>query len=264
MAAHTAEHKSRDLFGGDDNPWDASKWTASDDRVRGGQSTSHLEVSTAGTARFYGHLDTTTLGGAGFASQRTTGTWDLSDYVAVRLHVKKGDKKRYTLILKDKLLPANPDNGREQATISWEADFELPPTTIPGDTHDRTVIIPFASLNPTYRGKLQKDAAPLDTKKIQQISLMMRSFFGTQHGDFSLEITSITALPTIPKQGADPGSGVDARQLEDGKTGQGVYDGHAADLFGRLMIRLRKHAAAVLAVVAGLAVTYQLMRWFWV
>ena len=56
-------------------------------------------------------------------------------------------EKRYTLILKDELLPANPDNGREQASISYEADFEL-------GKHDKFVFVPWASLNATYRGKV--------------------------------------------------------------------------------------------------------------
>ena len=43
-------------------------------------------------------------------------------------------EKRYTLILKDTLLSRDPDTGREQATISWECDFDLPPQTIPGET----------------------------------------------------------------------------------------------------------------------------------
>ncbi|KAK1074630.1 hypothetical protein LTR12_011961 [Friedmanniomyces endolithicus] len=123
-----------------------------------------------------------------------------------------------TVILKDKLLPPDPENGREQATISYEADFELPSQTIPGDTHNRTVIIPFASLNATYRGKLQKDAPDLDTKNIKQISLMMRSFFGTQEGDFSLTLESLTAIPEIPKQLSDTSvTSVDARKLEEGE-----------------------------------------------
>ena len=83
-------------------------------------------------------------------------------------------EKRYTLILKDTLLARNPENGREQATISWECDFDLPPQTVPGDTRDRTVFIPWNSLNPTYRGKLKKDAEPLDLKKIKRFSIMMR------------------------------------------------------------------------------------------
>ncbi|KAK0274067.1 hypothetical protein LTR91_007665 [Friedmanniomyces endolithicus] len=179
--------KTLDLFGGDrastdwirraSRKWSADSWTASDDTVRGGKSRSDLEVSADGSsARFFGCLDIKTLGGAGFASQKTTGKWDLGEYVGVRVKVEKGDKKRYTFILKDKLLPPDPGTGREQATISYEADFELPSQTIPGDTHNRTVIIPFASLNPTYRGKLQKDAPDLDTKNIKQISLMMRRY----------------------------------------------------------------------------------------
>ncbi len=92
-------------------------------------------------ARFHGNLDTETLGGAGFASQRTTGDdreWDLSDYAGIQLAIKKGDsmdcvalhdkvyqaeqaiEKRYTFILKDELLPPDEKTGREQSTISWE------------------------------------------------------------------------------------------------------------------------------------------------
>jgi len=44
--------------------------------------------------RFHGTLDIKTLGGAGFASQRTTGDgreWDLSGYVGISIDVKVGD-----------------------------------------------------------------------------------------------------------------------------------------------------------------------------
>ena len=85
-------------------------------------------------------------------------------------------EKRYTLILKGTLLSRDPETGREQATISWECDFDLPPQTVPGETKDRTVFIPWDSLNPTYRGKLKKDAEPLDLKKIKRFSIMMRRY----------------------------------------------------------------------------------------
>lgn len=52
-------------------------------------------------------------------------------------------EKRYTLILKDELLPPDHQTGREQATISYECDFELPPQTEPGESHNRSVFIPF-------------------------------------------------------------------------------------------------------------------------
>lgn len=47
-------------------------------------------------ARFYGNLDIKTLGGAGFASQRTVGedkNWDLSEYAGIQLDIAKGDSK---------------------------------------------------------------------------------------------------------------------------------------------------------------------------
>lgn len=47
-------------------------------------------------ARFYGDLDIKTLGGAGFASQRTVtedSTWDLSGYAGIQLDVAKGDSE---------------------------------------------------------------------------------------------------------------------------------------------------------------------------
>jgi hypothetical protein len=99
-------HHAHDLFGGK-KPWDAADWTAQDDRLRGGSSVSNLTVSpippklqsanpegsggVPGTlATFHGVLDTTTLGGAGFASQRTVGDdckWDLSDFEGIEIEV---------------------------------------------------------------------------------------------------------------------------------------------------------------------------------
>lgn len=146
-------------------------------------------------------------------------------------------EKRYTLILKDTLLARNPDNGREQATISWECDFDLPPQTVPGDAKDRSIYIPWDSLNPTYRGKLKKDAEPIDLKKIKRFSIMMRrwvvavitflctfsslltpnpSFFGTQEGDFSLTIRSIEAVPHTPPPSVAPTVDSDLSKLEKG------------------------------------------------
>ncbi|KAF2862740.1 CIA30-domain-containing protein [Piedraia hortae CBS 480.64] len=40
------------------------------------------------TARFWGTLDTKTLGGAGFASQYTTGHWDLEPYSAIEITIR--------------------------------------------------------------------------------------------------------------------------------------------------------------------------------
>lgn len=72
------------------------------------------------------------------------------------------------------MLPPDPDTGREQSTISYECDFELPPQAEPGHAYDKSVFIPWSSLNATYRGKLKKDAKKIDLKKIKRMSIMIR------------------------------------------------------------------------------------------
>ncbi|EPE28919.1 Galactose-binding protein [Glarea lozoyensis ATCC 20868] len=158
------------LFGGD-KPWNPSDWTSSDDRVRGGSSQSYLTIDTKSptTAEFNGNLDIKTLGGAGFASQRTTGedrNWNLSSYAGIQLDVAKSDGKQYTLILKDQLLPKSP-NGREQSTTSWEYDFKA-------SADGEKIFLTWDELNATYRGRKVEDPTPLDLKNVKRISVMMR------------------------------------------------------------------------------------------
>ena len=56
---------------------------------------SYLEISSSGSrATFKGNLDIKTVGGAGFASQRTASddaNWDLSDYDGVEIVIFKAD-----------------------------------------------------------------------------------------------------------------------------------------------------------------------------
>jgi hypothetical protein len=190
----------RDLFGGEAG-WNADDWTSSDDRVRGGKSESHLDCH-GSSAIFHGTLDIKTLGGAGFASQRTRDTsrsWDLSPGDGILLKLGEGDddsfNKKYTLILKDEILEKRPD-GREQSTVSWEYDFAGPDSSRDSkkfgtDGHGYVHYVPWSEFKPTYRGKPKSDAKPLDLASIKRISIMMRSFFGEQEGPFRLRIESI-------------------------------------------------------------------------
>ncbi|KAF2202728.1 NADH:ubiquinone oxidoreductase complex I intermediate-associated protein 30 [Delitschia confertaspora ATCC 74209] len=190
------------LFGGEKG-WKPAEWTASDDRVRGGKSQSFLDCQ--GTiALFRGHLDIHTLGGAGFASQRTvaeSSVWDLSNYSGIQITIlpvpptgEKRQPNKYTFILKDELLERNPDNAREQATVSYEYDFVVDEGE-EGVGKERVVVcIPWGKLKATYRGKEKKDARELDVRRIRRFSIMMRSFFGEQEGGFSLTIENIKAL----------------------------------------------------------------------
>lgn len=147
--------------------------------MRGGRSQSYLTVppghpasgtsGSAAQAEFSGHLDITALGGAGFASQRTVDEFpplDLSDCDALVLDVASGDGKKYTVTLKDEVLPRRPD-GRDQSTVSWEYDFVA-------GLDPAKVVIPFRDFQPTYRGRPKPDAQPLDLSSVKRVSFMMR------------------------------------------------------------------------------------------
>ncbi|KAF5024501.1 hypothetical protein F66182_3441 [Fusarium sp. NRRL 66182] len=184
------------------SPWDDSQWVASDDTVRGGKSHSSLEIIQPGTpsnpfkqpiARFHGTLDYATLGGSGFASQRTVDDWaglDLTEYDSIILDIAYADEKTYTFNIKDTVLPPL-ENGAEQATISWAYDFQVPATQ-EKESISR-VTIKFQDLVPTYRGRVLNDTEPLDLANIVRINIMIRSFFAEQDGAFELGIKSITA-----------------------------------------------------------------------
>lgn len=182
--------KPRALFG-EDAGWNRAEWTSSDDRVRGGKSQSHLTISES-QAVFHGNLDIETLGGAGFASQRTIGddrSWNLSDYEGITLTLGEADEKKYTFIIKDEILPPS-SSGREKSTLSYEYDFSIASTETKGETE---IFIAWKDLKATYRGKEKEDSPQLNNKNIKRFSIMMRSFFGTQKGDFSLTIKSVAA-----------------------------------------------------------------------
>ncbi|KAK4219835.1 hypothetical protein QBC37DRAFT_367441 [Rhypophila decipiens] len=163
-----------------------------------------LATTCTTAAKFSGNLDITALGGAGFASQRTTifegqgGALDLVGYDALVLKVvhhhtnstpecssnddaaaaaKKKEAKKYTIVFKDTILPKRPD-GREQSTISWESDFSL----VAG-VETETITLPFTEFKPTYRGKPVEDPeAKLDWGSIKR--LLRGATWPLQPGDF--------------------------------------------------------------------------------
>lgn len=137
--------------------------------------------------------------------------------------------KRYTFTIKDKLLPKDPDTGREQSTISYEYDFVVDAKKSECLHNGTKIFIPWSELKATYRGKEKKDAPKLDLRAIKRFSLLMRrcvekfgpvklqpspshnfsalcsakcsimtdlvtSFFGDQEGPFSISVRSISAV----------------------------------------------------------------------
>lgn len=230
---HHHFHHRVDLFGGS-KPWDQAEWTAQDDRLRGGTSISHLTIhpisgsaaspgSPSAIATFHGNLDTKTLGGAGFASQRTVGDdrrWDLSDYNGIEVSVlippsnadliELGDelvpapiKERiYTIVVKDCIIRGEPDAGRE---ISWEWNFKpsVGKEEVEEAGHDHKEKGPtkqhfkasWEDFKAFYRGRPVDEEKKLDAGKIKRFSIMIRSFFQEQQdGDFSVSLISISAV----------------------------------------------------------------------
>ena len=174
-------------------PFVPPAWTTIDDRVRGGSSISHLDALPNNCARFYGHLDTSTLGGAGFASQFSPedGSWDLSAYDGIELEFQEDDGKVYTLILKDEEVAGKRDDGREKAGISWEVEFRCGQKKEAvkegadgseiremGKSVSTTVWVPWEDFKATYRGKEKKDAGKLKPGEVRRVGIMMRRYVG--------------------------------------------------------------------------------------
>ncbi|PYH90694.1 CIA30-domain-containing protein [Aspergillus ellipticus CBS 707.79] len=198
------------LFGGT-HPWTPTDWTSTDDRVRGGSSHSYLSInSTTNAATFHGTLDITTLGGAGFASQRTTTTshtWDLTPYAGLEISVPHSDGKKYTLTLKDELLPRRPD-GRERSGLVWEYDFVA-------QKGGEVLRVRWEDFAPTFRGREAKGAKPLDLGGVRRVGIMVRSFFGEQEGEFELVVESIKGFG----KGKSTGKAKEERYRDDPDAG---------------------------------------------
>ncbi|KAJ3329061.1 hypothetical protein HDU76_008725 [Blyttiomyces sp. JEL0837] len=177
----------KDLFGGSAG-WEIENWRTVDDRVRGGSSTSSLRLLNDGSSVvFSGNLDTSTLGGAGFASQLSIPSqpFDLSGYDGIVIHALKGDGKTYSLNVKNTAEKRRPDD-RVEASIEYKYIFNA--------TQDSfAALAPFTKFNPYYRGRPVSDAPPLDPSNVYAISIMMQSYFDQQKGPFELVIQSISA-----------------------------------------------------------------------
>ncbi|WVR05713.1 hypothetical protein IAU60_002737 [Kwoniella sp. DSM 27419] len=218
--------------------WNVHHWRAVDDRVRGGSSVSHLDEvepphETASekhgktAARFWGNLDTSTLGGAGFASQAYRyGPSPLQlpqiSYSGLRVtYLPDPDTKytadtplTYTLILKTVPTAHIPKEPRipprpRESQLSYEATFSLPSHLIASHSGRRESLqatFTWDDFQATYRGrrvhKGEERWVPLDPGVIYELSFMCRSDFDKQKGDFGVVITSLEAvLKRESKQG---------------------------------------------------------------
>ena len=89
--------------------------------------------------------------------------------------------KRYTLTIKDEILPPDPDTGREQSTISYEYDFDVPVRTkCDSDDNgqdDTLLFVPWSAFTATFRGREKKNAPDLKLDSVRRFSLLMRRYY---------------------------------------------------------------------------------------
>lgn len=182
-------------------------WVSTNDTLRGGSSTSSLTPSTThkNGALFAGHLDTETLGGAGFAAQFSpTGEkeedngrgWDLTGYKGLQLKVVgKRDEKVYTLVLKDStsspnvygLEEENEDENRNEtgnktpqaSSFSWEAEFKISAQRGEeenGEEDGVNLWLPWKEFKPTFRGKRVEGGGEWKDGWVDRVGFMMRRY----------------------------------------------------------------------------------------
>ncbi|KAJ1555889.1 hypothetical protein HK096_001553, partial [Nowakowskiella sp. JEL0078] len=169
------------LFGCQES-WQLDRWSAVDDRVRGGRSQSYLTATPPKAVVFSGSLDTTALGGAGFASHRTapgllaTLNADFSNARGLEVFIVAGDLKTYALNFSCKELTTRPD-GRVESAIEFKANFQ-------GEMG--VVRIAWDDFLAYYRGrKVEGDNVPcFEPGNVKSLSIMCQSYFDAQKGDF--------------------------------------------------------------------------------
>ncbi|PWN47989.1 NADH:ubiquinone oxidoreductase complex I intermediate-associated protein 30, partial [Violaceomyces palustris] len=180
-------------------PWRTSDFKSIDDRVRGGSSQSYTSLYQSsdhpdrnGELIFSGFLDTTTLGGAGFASQSTSDAFPIKlekkVYRGLRLVVRNPDPgggknpvTSFVLELKT-VKPATRPDGRRESTIVWEWKFDLPRSSAQR-RHLEDLLVYESTWNdfkPKYRGRPVEDpdvAGEFRPQDTLEWSFMARSNF---------------------------------------------------------------------------------------
>ena len=146
-------------------------WSAIDDRVMGGVSSSCLRHDPAGHAVFEGEMSLQQ--GGGFASVRSA-TQALGVPLAQACVIEvRGDGKRYKLNLRT-------DDAFDG--VNYQAAFEAPAGAW------TRLRLPLAAFVPSFRGRRVADVAALDPADLRQVGLMVAD---RQAGRFALALRSI-------------------------------------------------------------------------
>jgi len=172
-------------------------------------------------------VDIETLGGAGFASQRHLfGPLPLHlpelEYQGLCLSLHPDTSlttttgpKTFTLVLKTTLNTTPPKHPKtppepDAASLSYEANFTPSPSSTSKEGGE-TMCIAFGDFVPMYRGKEVKSGdrryKPLLSDSIYELSLMCRSRFGEQKGEFGVVVLGIAGWSRDKEGVKEVGSG---------------------------------------------------------
>jgi hypothetical protein len=158
---------------------DEPPWRSINDGVMGGLSSGSLRVTPEGTAIFSGEVSLDNKGG--FASVRSAiGRRDLSAFDGVQIRMR-GDGRRYRIRL-------HTHGGMDG--VAYQAAFDSV------DREWRTVRLPFAEFEASFRGRRPAGAPPLDPATIEQLGLMIADGHA---GPFRLEIDWIKTYLGPPR-----------------------------------------------------------------
>jgi hypothetical protein len=126
------------------------------------------------------------------------------------------DHKTYSIILKNDV-PDDKTESRERSTISYEYHFSH------HNKQPATVLARFEDFTPFYRGRLARDAPPLDLKNVKRLSIMCRSFFGRleQEGEFRIEFKGFDTYRAKKGKGKENAEG---RENVEGKGKEVLID----------------------------------------
>jgi monofunctional biosynthetic peptidoglycan transglycosylase len=155
------------------SPDEQDRWEIINDVVMGGVSSSRISLSGNKLALFYGEVSLENYGG--FASLRThLREFNLKGYMGLIVRIK-GDGKSYRLRLRT-------DDSYEG--IAYQSPFST--------EQDKWMIVrlPFNAFTPVFRGRVIKDAPPLDISAVRRIGFMIAD---KQAGPFHLEIEWVKA-----------------------------------------------------------------------
>jgi monofunctional biosynthetic peptidoglycan transglycosylase len=154
---------------------DANEWYVINDGVMGGLSRSRITKTEDGTGLFSGTVSLENNGG--FASIRTAvAKKSLAGHQGLEIRVR-GDGRTYDLRLRL--------NDRIDG-IAYRAAFE----TRAGEWTTTRVL--FQEFEPSFRGRIVRDASPLIPENIQQIGFLLAD---KKPGAFSLEIDFVRGIP---------------------------------------------------------------------